>query len=72
MNLCKTLGNNIRKLRVARKLSQDELAHRAGVERGYLSRIENGQRNPSVMVLGQIAAGLNVKITALFAGYKND
>jgi transcriptional regulator with XRE-family HTH domain len=70
MTLCTTLGTNIRKLRANRELSQEELAYRAGIDRSYLSEIENGHKSVGVMVLDDIAAALEVEITDLFKGYK--
>jgi len=70
MDVCSTIGTNIRKLRNSRKLSQEELAFNAGIDRSYLSEIENGHKNLSVVVLDQIASALGVKIMQLFTGYK--
>jgi len=70
MEVCSIIGTNIRKLRNSKKLSQEELAFRAEIDRSYLSEIENGYKNLSVVMLDQIAAALGAKITQLFAGYK--
>jgi transcriptional regulator with XRE-family HTH domain len=58
MDLCSVIGSNIKKLRTAKGLPQEELAFRAEIDRSYLSEIENGHKNLSVMVLDQIAAAL--------------
>jgi transcriptional regulator with XRE-family HTH domain len=52
------VGLNLQALRRARGLSQEELAHRAEVHQTYLSGVERGRRNPSVMVLTRIAEAL--------------
>jgi len=70
MKLCTILGTNIRKLRADRGLSQEELAHRAGIDRSYLSEVENGHKSIGVMVLDDIAAALEVEVIDLFKGYK--
>jgi transcriptional regulator with XRE-family HTH domain len=70
MDLCSVIGLNIRRLRAAKKLSQEELAFRAGIDRSYLSEVENGQKNLSVRVLDQIAAALDVDMRDLLEGYK--
>lgn len=70
MKLCTVLGTNIRRVRADRGLSQEELAHRAGIDRSYLSEIENGHKSVGVVVLDDIAAALEVEITDLFKGYK--
>ena len=70
MKICSILGTNIRKLRADRGLSQEELAHRAGIDRSYLSEVENGHKSIGVMVLDDIAAALEVEVADLFKGYK--
>ncbi len=70
MDLCSIIGANIRKLRVARGLSQEELAYRAGIDRSYLSEIENGHKNLGVLILEAIAVALDVDITTLLKGYR--
>jgi transcriptional regulator with XRE-family HTH domain len=70
MDLCSVIGANIRKLRTAKGLSQEELAFQAGVDRSYLSEVESGYKNLSVNVLDQIAAALGVDIEKMFEGYK--
>lgn len=58
--------------RIDSGLSQEELAYRAGIDRSYLSEIENGKKNLGVMVLEAIAAGLDVEAAALFKGYRRN
>lgn len=53
-------GRNIKELRKLAKLSQEEMAHLAEMDRGYLSGIENGKRNPSTTQLLKIAKALNI------------
>ena len=45
------LGRQVNALRVARDLSQEELAGRAGLDRTYVSAIERGKANPTLIVL---------------------
>ena len=59
------LGERLRALRRERNLRQKELADRAGVNRSYLSLIENGKSSPTVDILGKLARALGVKITSL-------
>ena len=49
------------------KLSQVELAVEVGIDRAYLSEIENGRTNPSANVLYAIADALKIEIENLFA-----
>ena len=48
-------------------LSQDELAHRAGLHRTYVSGVERGVRNPTVTVLDKLAKALGVSLSTLLA-----
>ncbi|GAM99860.1 hypothetical protein U91I_03515 [alpha proteobacterium U9-1i] len=61
------VGANIRKLRVRRKLSQEQLAHDSEIDLTYLGGIERGKRNPSLLVLVRIADQLGVHPTKLLA-----
>jgi transcriptional regulator with XRE-family HTH domain len=54
------LAKNLRRLRLARGLSQDALAADAGVFQKLISGIENGRANPELDTLGKIAAALGV------------
>ncbi|MBY0565699.1 MAG: helix-turn-helix transcriptional regulator [Hyphomonadaceae bacterium] len=61
------VGANIRKLRVRRKLSQEQLAHDSEIDLTYLGGIERGRRNPSLLVLVRIADQLGVHPSKLLA-----
>ncbi|MBD3738762.1 MAG: helix-turn-helix transcriptional regulator [Pseudomonas balearica] len=60
MDVVARLGKNVRILRTEARLSQEELAFRANMKRGYLSDLERGTRNPSVRALGRLAEALGV------------
>jgi transcriptional regulator with XRE-family HTH domain len=47
-------------------ISQEELAHRADVHRTYLAGVERGRRNPSLLAITGIAAGLGITVSELF------
>ena len=55
-----TLATNMRRLRAARGLSQEALAHECGMNRTYLSAIERAERNVSIDNIARIAKGLKV------------
>lgn len=59
-------GLRLRALREEAGFSQEELAERAQVHRTYLSGIERGRRNPSLINLLRIAKALNLSISVLF------
>ena len=57
---------NLRRLRVARGRSQEDLALDAEVDRSYMSRLERGVVNPTVGVLDQIAVALGAHVSEFF------
>lgn len=59
------VGANVRAVREAKGLPQDELAFRADIHTTYLSGIENGKRNISLKVLERLASALAVSETEL-------
>jgi transcriptional regulator with XRE-family HTH domain len=63
-----TLGERLRKLRIQRNLSLDELAAQASVSKAYLWRLEtNPDANPSVDVAQKLAEALEVGVGTLIA-----
>ncbi len=62
----RTFGRRIAALREQRDISQEDLAARAGIDRSYMSCIERGVRNTSVLKVAAIARALGVPIAALF------
>jgi transcriptional regulator with XRE-family HTH domain len=61
----RVVGQNVQRLRIKAGLSQAALAERMGVDRAYLSGLELGQRNPTVVTLWHIAEALGVKLHSL-------
>lgn len=68
MNLCALFGQNLRRHRRAAGLTQEELAHRAGMDRTYLSDIERGIRNPTLMMMQDLATPLGIGVIDLLEG----
>jgi len=60
------VGQNVRRLRLAAKISQAELAAWMGVDRAYVSGLEQGNRNPTVITLWHIAKALGVSMALFF------
>ena len=60
------VARNIRRLRVARGVSQEAFAVDAGIDRTYVSRLERNLENPTLAVLEKIAKALEAPITELF------
>lgn len=67
MNLAKHLGPAIRRHRELVRLSQEDLADRAGVDRTYVSGIERGRRNPTLGVLQRLSTALGADLDVIFA-----
>lgn len=59
-------GERVRALRIAKGLSQEELAFKSGMHRTYLGGIERGERNPSLKNVAAIAKALGVTLSQLF------
>jgi transcriptional regulator with XRE-family HTH domain len=60
-----SVGRAIRQVREDRQISQEELGARAGLDRSYISSVENGKRNISLENLSLIARSLGVSLTEL-------
>jgi transcriptional regulator with XRE-family HTH domain len=60
-------GEAVRQARNAAGLTQEDLADRAGLDRSYVGGIERGERNPTLLVIAKIAAGLGISLGELFA-----
>lgn len=60
------VGIRIKKWRVKRGLSQEELAYRAGLYRTYVGHLENARYSPSAYVLYKIGKVLKVEISKFF------
>jgi transcriptional regulator with XRE-family HTH domain len=61
------LGSNVRRLRKGAGLSQAELANRMGVDRAYVSGLELGQRNPTIVTLWHLGQALKSDLGEFFA-----
>jgi len=61
----KKFGTHLRNLRTERKLTQEDLADRAGMHFTYIGQIERGLRNPSLINLEKIAKALKVSAGTL-------
>jgi len=64
-------GLAIRKRREKVGISQEELAARAGLHRTYVSDVERGERNISLMNIGKLAVALHTSLSSLFKSLPN-
>ncbi len=71
MAIEKIIGKQIREYRKARKITQEDLATSASLDRGYLSEIENGHKNFSIQTLEKIARALKIPIKDLIKDIDN-
>ena len=62
----KVFGENLRRIRMEKNISQENLAFLSGMDRTYVSGIERGKRNVSLVNINKIALALNVEIIELF------
>ena len=66
MNVKKKFGEKVRALRVDKGFSQEKLAELSGLDRTYISDVERGERNISLINITKIANALKVKPGELF------
>ena len=59
------LGERVRELRRGRGLTLEELAERSGVSRAMISKVERGEKNPTLVVAAKLAEGLGVTLSQL-------
>jgi transcriptional regulator with XRE-family HTH domain len=59
------IAMRIKALRAKRKITQAELAERAGISHGYLARLETGRQDPTITTLEKLAKALRVSVGQL-------
>jgi transcriptional regulator with XRE-family HTH domain len=59
------VGQNVRRLRTKKGLTQEQLAFEAKIDLTYVGGIERGERNPSLLVMVRIADALSVPVQKL-------
>ncbi|WP_276200555.1 helix-turn-helix transcriptional regulator [Chelatococcus sp. XZ-Ab1] len=68
MDVRAIVGQNVKRLRRGAGLSQEALASAAGFSRAYLSGLEAGRRNPTIMSLWKLSTVLGVPVEELIRG----
>ncbi|WP_166941432.1 helix-turn-helix domain-containing protein [Sphingopyxis panaciterrae] len=61
MDVVQLLGENVRRYRKLKGMTQEQLALESEMERSYVSDLERGTRNPSVRALGRLAEALEIE-----------
>jgi transcriptional regulator with XRE-family HTH domain len=67
MDMRKLVGSNFARIRREKNLTQEEVADRSGFSQQYISSLENGHRNPTVITLYELAQALGVSPLDLLA-----
>jgi transcriptional regulator with XRE-family HTH domain len=65
-NIKTAFGKKLRSLRTSKNLSQEKLAELADLDRTYISSVELGKRNISIVNICRLAVALQIKISVLF------
>lgn len=60
MDIRVLVGRNVRRARIEKGMTQEELAERAGTSQFYVSSLEAGRRNPTVVTVFELAQALGV------------
>ena len=63
--ISKKLGDNLKRIRAKKKLSQGALARLLEVDKGYISNIESGKKNPTLATIQRLADALSVSADEL-------
>jgi transcriptional regulator with XRE-family HTH domain len=60
MDMRKLVGQNVRRIRVRKGLTQEQFADLSGFSQQYLSGLETGRRNPTIVTIHELAVALGV------------
>lgn len=63
--ISKKLGQNIKRIREQKEMTQGDICRSLNLDRGYISSIENGKRNPTLSTLKKLADALRVSVDEL-------
>ena len=61
----KKLGENLRRIRVEKKITQAQLASALSADKSFVSNIENGKTNPTLSTITNLAESLGVEVSEL-------
>lgn len=64
-DISKKFGENLKKIRLEKKMSQGDICRALGVDRAYISNLESGKRNPTLSTIKRIADALGVSVDSL-------
>ena len=64
-NESEKLGKNLNRIRTDKNISQGDIARSLGVDRGFISNIENGKTNPTLATITKVAKAVGVSAVEL-------
>lgn len=67
MDMRKLVGRNVKRIRIEKGLSQERLSELSGFSQQYISGLEQGQRNPTIVSIYELAQALGVSHMDLVA-----
>ena len=65
MNNSKKLGQNMKRIRIAKQMTQGDICRKLGVDRAYISNVESGNKNPTLSTITKLAKALGVSVDEL-------
>ncbi|EHK54583.1 MULTISPECIES: helix-turn-helix transcriptional regulator [Allomesorhizobium] len=65
MDMRKLVGRNVQRIRQRKRLTQEQLAEISGFSQQYISGLEKGRRNPTIITIYELASALGVSHTDL-------
>jgi transcriptional regulator with XRE-family HTH domain len=71
MDMRKLVGENVRALRIAKGWTQEQLQDESGLSQQYISGLEKGRRNPTVLTLFELGQALGVAPADLLQPRRN-
>jgi transcriptional regulator with XRE-family HTH domain len=72
MDVSVAFGKTLRRLRIAKKLTQEELGLEAGLRRTFISSLELGQKQPSISTIQKLAVVLEISMSKLLQQVEKD
>jgi len=72
MDVSVAFGKTLRRLRVTKNLTQEQLGLEAGLRRTFISSLELGQKQPSLKTIQKLAAVLDLSLSKLFQQVEKD
>jgi transcriptional regulator with XRE-family HTH domain len=72
MDMRKLVGRNVKRVRQEKGLTQEQLAELSGFSQQYISGLEQGRRNPTVVTLYELATALGVSHMELMRSAENE